>query len=160
MNKSTLYTYSTALIVALGGFLMGFDASVISGAVGFIETQFQLTKLELGWAVSCLTLTSTLAMATAGPISDRIGRRKVLFYSAFLYFISAVGSAVAPTFSILIIARMVGGFAVGASLIIAPMYIAEIAPSKIRGKLVSFNQLNIVVGISAAFFANYMILNI
>lgn len=158
MNKSTLYTYSTALIVALGGFLMGFDASVISGAVGFIETQFQLTKLELGWAVSCLTLTSTLAMATAGPISDRIGRRKVLFYSAFLYFISAVGSAVAPTFSILIIARMVGGFAVGASLIIAPMYIAEIAPSKIRGKLVSFNQLNIVVGISAAFFANYMIL--
>lgn len=158
MNKSGMYTYSTALIVALGGFLMGFDASVISGAVGFIETQFQLTKLELGWAVSCLTLTSTLAMALAGPLSDKIGRKKVLVYSAILYFITATAAALAPNFITLIIARMIGGFAVGASLIIAPMYIAEIAPSQIRGKLVSFNQLNIVVGISAAFFTNYLIL--
>ncbi len=158
MKKSTMYTYSTALIVALGGFLMGFDASVISGAVGFIETQFQLSKLELGWAVSCLTLTSTLAMATAGPLSDKIGRKKVLTYSAILYFITASCAALAPNFIVLVIARMIGGFAVGASLIIAPMYIAEIAPSEIRGKLVSFNQLNIVVGISAAFFTNYLIL--
>lgn len=158
MNKSIKYTYTTALIVALGGFLMGFDASVISGAVGFIETQFQLTKLELGWAVSCLTLTSTLAMALAGPLSDKIGRKKVLVYSAILYFFTASCAALAPNFIVLVIARMIGGFGVGASLIIAPMYIAEIAPSEIRGKLVSLNQLNIVLGISAAFFTNYMIL--
>jgi sugar porter (SP) family MFS transporter len=158
MKKSTMYTYSTALIVALGGFLMGFDASVISGAVGFIETQFQLSKLELGWAVSCLTLTSTVAMALAGPLSDKIGRKKVLVYSAILYFITASCAALAPNFIILVIARMIGGFAVGASLIVAPMYIAEIAPSEMRGKLVSLNQLNIVLGISAAFFTNYLIL--
>ena len=158
MKKSIMYTYSTALIVALGGFLMGFDASVISGAVGFVETQFQLSKLELGWAVSCLTLTSTVAMALAGPLSDKIGRKRVLVYSAILYFFTASCAALAPNFIVLVIARMIGGFGVGASLIIAPMYIAEIAPSEIRGKLVSLNQLNIVLGISAAFFTNYMIL--
>jgi len=152
------YIVSVSLIVALGGFLMGFDASVISGVVKFIEPQFDLTKLQLGWAVSCLTLTATLAMLLAGPLSDKLGRRMVLKYAAALYFISAVGSAFAPTFWILVIARMIGGFGVGASLIIAPVYIAEIAPSKLRGTMVSFNQLNIVVGISVAFFTNYLIL--
>jgi sugar porter (SP) family MFS transporter len=147
-----------ALIVALGGFLMGFDASVISGVNKFIELEFELSKLQLGWAVSSLTLTSTLAMLTAGPISDRIGRKQVLVYASLLYFVSALGSAVAPNFTFLVIARMIGGFGVGASLIIAPMYIAEIAPPKMRGTMVSFNQLNIVVGISAAFFSNYLIL--
>ncbi len=147
-----------ALIVALGGLLMGFDASVISGVVGFIETEFQLSKIELGWSVSSLTLTSTLAMLLSGPISDRIGRKKVLSYAAVLYAISAVGSALAPDFISLVIARMIGGFGVGASLIIAPMYIAEISPAKIRGRMVSFNQLNIVIGISLAFFTNYLIL--
>jgi SP family arabinose:H+ symporter-like MFS transporter len=87
-----------ALIVALGGFLMGFDASVISGVVKFIEPEFGLTKLQLGWAVGSLTLTSTLAMLLAGPISDRIGRRQVLVYASILYAISAVGSAFAPNF--------------------------------------------------------------
>lgn len=147
-----------ALIVALGGLLMGFDASVISGVVGFIEPEFGLTKIELGWAVSSLTLTATLAMMMAGPLSDRIGRRKVLTYAAVLYAVSAIGSALAPDFVSLVIARMVGGLGVGASLIIAPMYIAEISPAKMRGRLVSLNQLNIVIGISLAFFTNYLIL--
>jgi sugar porter (SP) family MFS transporter len=155
-NRS--YVAKTSLIVALGGFLMGFDASVISGVVGFIEPQFDLTKLQLGWAVSSLTLTATLAMMLSGPLSDRIGRRRVLVYAAILYAISAIASALAPTFEILVIARMIGGFGVGASLIVAPMYIAELSPPAIRGQMVSFNQLNIVVGISAAFFTNYLIL--
>jgi sugar porter (SP) family MFS transporter len=152
------YVTRVALTVAMGGFLMGFDASVISGVVGFIETQFDLTKIELGWAVSSLTLTATLAMMVSGPLSDRIGRRNVLFLAAVLYAVSAIASALAPTFTILVIARMIGGLGVGASLIIAPMYIAEIAPAGVRGRMVSFNQLNIVVGISAAFFTNYLIL--
>jgi sugar porter (SP) family MFS transporter len=114
-----------AAIVALGGFLMGFDASVISGVVGFIETEFALTRIQLGWSVASLTLTATLAMMVAGPISDRVGRRPV-----------------------------------GAALIIAPMYIAEIAPAATRGRMVSFNQLNIVLGISVAFFSNYLILRL
>lgn len=149
-----------ALIVALGGFLMGFDASVISGVNKFVELEFSLSKMELGFAVASLTLTATLAMMVAGPLSDRIGRKKVLFYAAALYFISAVGSAFAPTYIMLVIARMIGGLGVGASLIIAPMYIAEIAPPQMRGRMVSFNQLNIVIGISVAFFTNYMILQL
>jgi sugar porter (SP) family MFS transporter len=154
------YVMRVALTVAMGGFLMGFDASVISGVVRFIEQQFSLSKIELGWAVSSLTLTSTLAMMLAGPLSDRIGRRKVLFLAAVLYAVSAIASALAPTFTILVIARMIGGLGVGASLIIAPMYIAEIAPPAARGRMVSFNQLNIVLGISAAFFTNYLILQL
>jgi len=154
------YITLVALIVALGGFLMGFDASVISGVVKFIELEFDLTKLELGWAVSSLTLTATLAMLAAGPLSDFFGRKKVLSFVAFLYAISAIGSALAPDYLTLVIARMIGGLGVGASLIIAPMYIAEIAPPEIRGRMVSFNQLNIVIGISVAFFTNYLILQL
>jgi SP family arabinose:H+ symporter-like MFS transporter len=149
-----------ALIVALGGLLMGFDASVISGVVKFIEPEFGLSKLELGWSVASLTLTATLAMMLAGPLSDRIGRRTVLRYASVLYAISAIGSALAPDFITLVIARMIGGFGVGASLILAPMYIAEISPPNLRGRMVSFNQLNIVIGISLAFFTNYMILQL
>ncbi len=160
MKQSTRFTTTVALIVALGGFLMGFDASVISGVVGFIETEFELTKIELGWSVASLTLTATIAMMLAGPISDRFGRRPVLKVAAALFAVSAVASALAPDFITLVIARMVGGLGVGAALIIAPMYIAEIAPAEIRGRMVSFNQLNIVIGISAAFFSNYLILEL
>lgn len=149
-----------ALIVALGGFLMGFDASVISGVNKFIEIEFELTKLELGWAVASLTVMATLSMMVAGPISDKLGRKRVLTYAALLYFVSAIGSAFAPSFLVLVIARMIGGIGVGASLIIAPMYIAEIAPPHMRGRMVSFNQLNIVLGISVAFFSNYLILQL
>ncbi|MDX1430094.1 MAG: sugar porter family MFS transporter, partial [Rhodothermales bacterium] len=153
-----LFVVRVALIVALGGFLMGFDASVISGVVKFIEPEFSLTKLQLGWAVSSLTLTATLAMMVSGPLSDRIGRRLVLFVAAVLFAVSAIFSAIAPNFWTLVAARMIGGFGVGAALIIAPMYIAEISPPDLRGRMVSFNQLNIVIGISAAFFTNYLIL--
>jgi sugar porter (SP) family MFS transporter len=152
------YAIRVALTVALGGFLMGFDASVISGVVTFIEPEFDLTKIELGWSVASLTLTATLAMMVSGPLSDRLGRRPVLKIAAVLFTISAVASAMAPSFVALVAARMLGGFGVGAALIIAPMYIAEIAPAAMRGRMVSFNQLNIVIGISAAFFTNYLIL--
>lgn len=139
---------------------MGFDASVISGVVKFIEIEFELTKIELGWSVSSLTLTSTLAMLIAGPISDKYGRKITLKWAAMFFTVSAILSAIAPNFIFLVIARMIGGFGVGAALIIAPMYIAEISPSKLRGTMVSFNQLNIVVGISVAFFTNYLILSL
>ena len=154
------YAFRVALTVALGGFLMGFDASVISGVVTFIEPELQLTKLELGWTVASLTLTATVAMMLSGPLSDRMGRRPVLKIAAVLFAISALASAVAPDFITLVAARMLGGLGVGAALIIAPMYIAEIAPAAMRGRMVSFNQLNIVIGISAAFFSNYLILRL
>jgi SP family arabinose:H+ symporter-like MFS transporter len=160
LNTNILYTMRVALIVALGGFLMGFDASVISGVVTFIGPEFELSNIELGWAVASLTLTSTFAMMVSGPLSDRFGRRPVLRSAAVLFAISAVASAFAPDYVTLVAARMLGGFGVGAALIIAPMYIAELAPAGIRGRMVSFNQLNIVVGISVAYFSNYLILSL
>ena len=158
--SNRVYVIRTALIVALGGFLMGFDASVISGVVKFIEPEFNLTKLQLGWSVSSLTLTATLAMMFSGPLSDHYGRKRILVIASILYAVSAIASAFAPTFLFLVIARMIGGLGVGASLIIAPMYIAEIAPPAMRGQMVSFNQLNIVLGITVAFFTNYLILQL
>lgn len=158
MHNQKLYVIRVALLVAFGGFLMGFDASVISGVVRFIEPEFDLSKLQLGWAVGSLTLTATLGMMIAGPVSDRIGRRSALKIAAVLFAFSAIASALAQSFWFLVAARMLGGFGVGFALIIPPMYIGEIAPPKMRGKLVSLNQLNIVVGISAAFFTNYLIL--
>ena len=160
MTANTRYTIRVALIVALGGFLMGFDASVISGVVGFIGPEFELSNIQVGWAVASLTLTSTLAMMMAGPISDRFGRRPVLKVAAVLFTLSAIASAIAPDYLTLVIARMLGGFGVGAALIIAPMYIAEIAPADQRGRMVSFNQLNIVIGISVAYFSNFLILSL
>jgi len=160
MKKQKSSVVLTALIVALGGFLMGFDASVISGVIKFIEPEFNLSKIELGWAVASLSLAATAGMIFAGPLSDRFGRTIVLKASALLYAFSAFLAALAPSFIILVSARMLAGLGVGASLILAPMYIAEIAPSDRRGKLVSFNQLNIVVGISVAFFTNYLIVHL
>ena len=98
MTSKRAYTVRVALIVALGGFLMGFDASVISGVVKFIEPEFQLTKMQLGFSVASLTLTATLAMMISGPLADRYGRKKILSLAAILFTLSAIGSAFAPTF--------------------------------------------------------------
>jgi sugar porter (SP) family MFS transporter len=160
MTDSTRYLTTTALIVALGGFLMGFDVSVVSGVVRFVEAEFALGPLQLGWVVSSLSLTAAIGMLASGPLSDRLGRRPVLQIAAVLFAVSAIASAVAPDYFTLVVARMLGGFGVGAALIVAPMYIAEMAPPESRGRFVSFNQLNIVVGISAAFFSNYLILTL
>lgn len=158
-NKST-FTYRVAAIVALGGLLMGFDASVISGVNKFVQIDFDLTDAQLGLSVGSLTFVAAVAMMFSGAISDRFGRRVVLKACAVIFTISAVGSALAPNFTLFLLFRMLGGIGVGASLILAPMYIAEIAPPKIRGTMVSFNQLNIVIGISLAFFTNYLILSL
>jgi SP family arabinose:H+ symporter-like MFS transporter len=160
VTPAVRYMTTTALIVALGGFLMGFDASVISGVVRFIEVEFGLSPLQLGWVVSSLSLTATAGMLASGPLSDRLGRRPVLRIAAVLFAVSAIASALAPNYVTLVLARMLGGFGVGAALIVAPMYIAEMAPPASRGRFVSFNQLNIVVGISVAFFSNYLILTL
>lgn len=158
MKNNNNYITTIAVVVALGGFLFGFDAAVISGVVGFIKPEFDLTDIEIGWAVSSLTLTSTVAMAVAGPISDRFGRKRLLILVGLFYAASALLSAIAPTYAFLVGARMLGGFAVGAALILAPMYIAEVSPADKRGRMVTINQLNIVLGFSAAYFANYFIL--
>ncbi len=148
-----------ALIVSLGGFVFGFDASVISGVVSFVAIEFNLSDWQQGFVVSSPTLGAVLASLLAGTISDRVGRKKVLITIAFLYVISAIFSALSTSYEMLVTARFIGGLAF-ASLILAPIYIAEISPPNRRGKMISLNQFNIVIGLSAAYFANYYILNL
>ena len=157
MNKS--YTILISLIVALGGFLLGFDSAVISGAVRGITDYFEMTEWMLGFAVGCVVFGAMAGNLVAGPISDRFGRKNVLIVVAALFTISATWSALATNYTEFIIARIIGGVGIGGAILIAPIYIAEIAPPKLRGSLVSFNQLNIVIGISVAYFSNYFLVN-
>ena len=152
MNRSL----HCALIVSVGGFLFGFDAAVISGVIGEIATLFDLNPWRQGVVVSAPTLGCILAGLTMGPLCDLVGRKPVLLLLALLYTVSAAASALAPTVEILVLARLVGGLAFG-SLMFAPLYIAEITHSKTRGAMVSVNQLNIVIGLSAAYFSNYLL---
>lgn len=141
----------------MGGFLLGFDSAVISGAVGGIRTYFEMSDWELGFAVGCVIFGAMAGNILAGPMSDKYGRKSMLIITALLFTISAVWSASATTYTTFVIARIIGGVGVGGAILIAPIYIAEIAPPKLRGSLVSLNQLNIVLGISVAYFSNYII---
>ena len=158
VSHNKTYVVLVALIVAIGGFLLGFDSAVISGAIEFIERQFHLTEIQVGFAAGCLILGAMGGNAVAGPLSDRFGRKKILIVTALLYAVSALLTAFAPGYYTLVTARILCGVAVGMAILIAPVYIAEISPSRYRGTLVSFNQLNIVIGISASFFSNYFLL--
>ncbi len=159
-NRMTAHqklAFSYATIVAMGGFIFGLDAALISGTVNFIVQEFSLTDLMLGTAVSAPGLGVLVALPFAGYISNRFGRKKALQLVALLFFVSAGASALAPDFWTLVVARFVGGLAFS-SIALASMYIGEIAPPKWRGKLVSMTQINIVIGLSAAYFINYLIL--
>lgn len=146
-----------AFVVSLGGFLFGFDAGIISGVMSYAGPEFDLSDLQSGWVVSSPSFSAMIAMLFSGRLSDLIGRKKILIYVAFLYALSAILSAYAVSYEMLYIARMIGGVAFGAALILAPTYIAEISTSKNRGKLVSIQQLNIVLGFFAAFLSNYFL---
>ena len=142
-----------AALIALGGFVFGFDAAVIGGVIGFITSQFELTPWQVGMVVSSPTAAAVLASFTIGFVSDLFGRRKVLLALAALYLISAAASAFSAGFVTLTIARAIGGYAFG-SLTQSAIYIAEISPARYRGRMVAMNQMAIVVGISAAYFVN------
>jgi MFS family permease len=157
MNKS--YTVLISLIVALGGFLLGFDSAVISGAIKGITVYFEMTDAMLGFAVGCVVFGAMAGNLLAGPLADKFGRKNVLIVVAALFAVSATWSAFATGYTEFIIARIIGGIGIGGAILIAPIYIAEIAPPKLRGSLVSFNQLNIVIGISVAYFSNYFLIN-
>jgi len=148
-----------AIVVALGGFIFGFDASVISGVISFVANEFQLSTWQQGFVVSSPTLGAVLGASIAGPAADAFGRKKVLLTISLLYVVSAIFSAFAVDYYMLVSARFIGGLAF-ASLVLAPMYIAEISPSHLRGKMISINQFNIVIGFSVAYFANYFLLQL
>lgn len=153
------YLIMVTLIGALGGLLFGYDTAVISGAIGFLETKFGLDANLKGWAVSSAIVGCVIGVAIAGYIADSIGRKKTLLITAFLFAISAIGSAIAGDFTFFVIARMIGGVGVGAASMLSPLYISEIAPADKRGTLVSLYQLAIVLGINIVFFFNYKVAN-
>lgn len=155
--KKNAFFYAS--IVAMGGFVFGLDAALISGTVNFISQEFGLTDLQLGTTVAAPALGVIVALPFAGYAANILGRKRTLQIIAALYLISALGSAFAQSYWMLVSARFLGGLAFS-SITLSAMYIGEIAPSKWRGKLVSMNQINIVVGLSAAYFINYLILQL
>ncbi|WP_248929984.1 sugar porter family MFS transporter [Paenibacillus hamazuiensis] len=156
----SLYSTFYSIIAAIGGFLFGYDTAVISGAVGFIKERFDLNAGMTGWMVSSLVVGAAAGAAASGVISDKFGRKKVLMAAALIFVVGSVGSALASTVTGLIIARMVGGIGVGMASTLAPLYISEIAPSRIRGRLVSIYQFAVVTGIFVTFFVNAAIAGI
>ena len=152
------YIAYVSLIAALGGFLFGYDWVVIGGAKPFYEAYFNLTSsFQIGWAMSNALVGCLVGAAISGYITDKLGRKKVLIIAGFLFTLSAVATALAETFSFFVWMRIAGGVAIGLASTVSPMYIAEMAPSTHRGKLVSINQLTIVLGVLAAQVANWMI---
>ena len=147
----------STVVAALGGLLFGFDTAVIAGATSQLTTAFRLSDSGLGLTVS-IALWGTVAGALlAGIPGDRYGRRDSLRVMAVLYLLSALGSAFAPNWTLLVISRFIGGLAIGGSSVLGPMYIAEIAPARWRGRLVGFFQFNVVAGILLAYFSNYVV---
>lgn len=153
------YVILISVVAALGGLLFGFDTAVISGTINFIQPYFGLSEAGLGWTVSSLLFGCIGGVMLAGKTGDHYGRKKVLMLAALLFFVSALGSASAHSLAFFLIARVLGGIAVGVASILSPMYIAELAPAKYRGTLVSLNQLAVVIGILVAFFSNYLLVS-
>jgi sugar porter (SP) family MFS transporter len=153
------YVISISLIAAIGGILFGYDTAVISGTTEALQAHFQIGDFALGWVVSSALVGCVVGIPIAGWFTDKFGRKPALILSAILFTLSALGSAFPPDANFLIAARLLGGIGVGIASMIAPMYIAEIAPPKHRGALVSMNQIAIVSGMVIAYFANRSIVD-
>jgi MFS transporter, SP family, sugar:H+ symporter len=139
---------------ALGGLLFGYDTGVISGALLFITEDFDLSPFMQGAVVAALLLGAMVGAALAGPLSDRLGRRRLIIAAAVTFTVGAIAAAVAPDAWTLVAARFVLGLAVGSAALVVPLYLSEVAPTEIRGAIASLNQMMIVVGILAAFIVN------
>ena len=153
------YVYLISAIAALGGVLFGFDLVIISGTVSFFTNHFQLNEFETGWAVACINLGAAIGAIIGGKLSNTIGRKKLLMICAILFAITGAGTGWATSFPLFICFRMLSGVAVGAAALVCPMYVAEISPAPMRGRMVSFYQLSIVIGILLAYLSNYLLLN-
>ncbi len=152
------YIWLISAVAAMGGLLFGWDWVVIGGAKPFFERYFELRDPALvGWANSCALIGCLVGAIVAGALSDRFGRKRLLIVAALLFTVTSVGNALAPSFSIFIAWRMLGGVAIGLASSLSPMYISEVAPAPMRGKLVSINQLTIVIGILLAQYINWFL---
>lgn len=154
----TTYIYAISSAAALGGLLFGYDWVVIGGAKPFYESFFHLTgPSQQGWAMSCALVGCLIGALASGWLSDRFGRKRLLIAAGLAFGVSSVGTGLASSFQVFVSWRMAGGFAIGMASSLSPMYIAEVAPARLRGKLVSLNQLTIVIGILLAQVVNWVI---
>jgi len=153
--STTGFVIKLTVVAALGGFLFGYDTAVVSGVIPFITTKFALTEHLVGYAVSSAIVGCIIGSFSAGPISDSLGRKKVLIFTAVLFAISSIGAAFAGSLTVFVLFRVVGGIGIGAASMLSPLYISEVAPAKIRGILVSVYQLAIVVGILIIYGVNF-----
>src|SRR6201996_2434048 len=155
MERKNVFVWS--LVIALGGFLFGFDTAVISGAEQSIQSYWHLTSLQHGLTVS-IALIGTVAGALTGAYpTDKFGRKATLYVIATLYLLSSLGTALSVSWYAFLFFRFIGGFGVGASSVTAPIYISEISPAGRRGKLVGMFQFNVVFGIVVSYLSNYLI---
>jgi len=156
INKG--FVWMISLVAALGGLLFGYDFVVIGGAKPFYESFFHLTtSLQIGWAMSCALAGCLIGAVLSGGLSDQFGRKRLLILTAILFAVSSIGTALSGTFALFVAWRISGGVAIGLASNLSPMYISEISPAKMRGRLVSLNQLTIVIGILAAQIVNFLI---
>jgi len=154
---NTVYLVAVCLVATLGGLLFGYDTAVISGAIGFLQEHFALDADEMGWAASSALVGCAIGVLLAGTMSERFGRRNTLLLAALLFLVSAIGTALPRSFSLFVFFRIVGGVGVGAASMTSPLYIAEISPASIRGRMVSLNQFAIIFGMLVVYFVNYFI---
>lgn len=153
--KKSLIWYT--IVAALGSFLFGFDTAVISGATGALKSVFNLTGGQLGFTVASALIGTIIGALFIGKPAETFGRKMILFALAVFYLISSFGCAFAWSWYSFLIFRFLGGLAIGGASVVSPMYIAEIAPANLRGRLVGISQFNVVIGILAAYFSNYII---
>jgi len=152
------YVWLISIVAAMGGLLFGWDWVVIGGAKLFFQRYFELTsEAQIGWANSCALVGCLVGALIAGALSDKFGRKRLLIVAALLFAVTSLGNALANNFAIFIAWRMLGGVAIGLASNLSPMYIAEVAPAQVRGKLVAINQLTVVVGILLAQYINWFL---
>ncbi len=152
---SAWYVYLVSIVAATSGLLFGFDIAVINGAIIFLREQFRLSEGQTEFAASALLVGCVFGASLAGMLSDRFGRRKVLIFSAVMFAASSIGAAIPRDLNEFVVARFAGGLAIGVASVLAPLYIAEVSPARIRGRLVSLNQMTIVSGILLAYLINW-----
>ncbi len=157
--KNSKYLIVITAVASFGGLLFGFDIAVISGVLPFVKNQFSFSAAQEGWFVSSALIGCIVGVAFSGELSDRFGRKKMLVLSGILFFFSALGCTLMPSSFWIVASRMIGGIGIGVASIIVPLYISEIAPPAIRGRLVTCYQLAITVGILCAYLTNAGLLN-
>ena len=154
------YLILVCFVAAAGGFLFGFDTSVISGVIEYLVPKFDLSVGQKGWTVACILIGCMIGSVFSGRVSNKYGRKKALMSAAIVFFASSLGCAFSNSYPVFIIFRMIAGISVGAASALSPIYIAEVSPANHRGKLLTLNLIAIVLGQASAFFSNYFLQNI